>query len=163
MYFFLIDYENKLMADSMHLFVSNGLCHITFTMAPAASAFHLPSFTTSHIDIAVIISTITMFTSHIFLMIIVNGLRSDINTIICYNSRHRSARGGLHPFGGGSCLLSIIVEYLLLHHGILHTHCIYPLLHLPAPRRTSWAIVEQIVALRFCRRKAYEYHRTSNE
>ena len=72
MYFFLIDYENKLMADSMHLFVSNGLCHITFTMAPAASAFHLSSFTTSHIDIAVIISTITMFTSHIFLMIIVN-------------------------------------------------------------------------------------------
>ena len=84
----LIDYENKLMADSMHLFVSNGLCHITFTMAPAASAFHLSSFTTSHIDIAVIISTITMFTSHIFLMIIVNSLRSDINTIRGYNSRH---------------------------------------------------------------------------
>ena len=151
------------MVDSMHLFVSNGLCHITFTMAPAASAFHLSSFTTSHIDIAVIISTITMFTSHIFLMITVNGFWCDINTIVGHDSRHRCARVSLHPLGSSCGLLSIIVGNLLLHHGILHTHCVYPLLHLPAPRRTSWAIVEQIVVLCFCRRKTYEYHRTSNE
>ena len=129
-------------------------------MAPTTSAFHLSSFATSHINISVIISTITMFAGHIFLMILIHSFGRNVYSIVGPNTRYWCSRIIHHVLCGSRSLLTIIIQNLLSHHGVLHLHGINSLIHLCTPHYSTWTIIRNEI---LCASFTCRWHKSSHK
>ena len=123
-------------------------------MTPVAATFDSASFTATHVGLLEIITTIAMVALNGFGVIAFAVV--DVRTIVCLDTLHRHEGRVLHVPCGSSCLLLVVVEDLLLHHGVLNTDGIFALLHLGAPCDAARTIVQIILSLCFVGRHERE-------
>lgn len=130
----------------MMLLVFHFLIDCSSAMTPVTAAPYSAAFSSAHVDFTIVVASVTMVARHRFSMIAFTIV--NVRTVVSLLTLHRDEGHILHVPCGRSRMLLIVVQNLLLHHGILHTDCVFTLLHLVAPCETSGSVVK--VGLSLC-------------